>query len=211
MPSQPEIPAEPMAEPPMDNQPPMMDDEGDDFPQLDTNMGDAQGNGENPFDTNFDAGVEANEETDPKKYIQQLTGKLSQSLRSYNENLPQPDADLDKYVAGMIVKQAIEGLSPEDTNDILNKIKGDETEEVPEQPQSDMPQQDMNQQPPMDNNELNNDNNMEMGESVAKSYKDKLDEIFNQVMQDNDEEGEMQKPITNIGYKKKPFTSPNFK
>jgi len=211
LPSQPEIPAEPMAEPPMDNQPPMMDDEGDDFPQMDANMGDAQGNGENPFDTNFDAGVEANEETDPKKYIQQLTGKLSQSLRSYNENLPQPDADLDKYVAGMIVKQAIEGLSPEDTNDILNNIKGDETEEVPEQPQSDMSQQDMNQQPPMDNNELNNDNNMEMGESVAKSYKDKLDEIFNQVMQDNDEEGEMQKPITNIGYKKKPFTSPNFK
>lgn len=76
----------------------------------------------NQFDTNFDAGVEADEETDPKRYIQQLTGKLSQSLRSYNEGLPQPDADLSKYVAGMIIKQATEGLSSEDANDILKKV-----------------------------------------------------------------------------------------
>ena len=39
----------------------------------------------NEFDTNFDPGVEADEEQDPKKFIQQLTGKLSQSLRKYNE------------------------------------------------------------------------------------------------------------------------------
>jgi hypothetical protein len=161
----------------------------------------------NQFDTNFDAGVEADENTDPKKYIQQLTGKLSQSLRAYNENLPQPDADLDKYVAGMIVKQAIEGLTPEDTNEILNKIKGDEQPQ--EEPNGDMQpqQQDMGEQP------MGGDMNgtdMNMGESI-KHHKQKIDEIFNQVMHDSDDDDEYQKPIKKIGYKKKPFTSPNFK
>ena len=61
-------------------------------------MGGDMGNG-SEFDTNFDAGVDADEDTDPKKYIQQLTGKLSQSLRKYNSSLPQPETDLCKYVA----------------------------------------------------------------------------------------------------------------
>jgi hypothetical protein len=197
------MPAEPMAEPPMDNGMPMADNGGEEMPPMNDEIPNDSGN---PFDTNFDAGVDANEETDPKKYIQQLTGKLSQSLRSYNENLPQPDADLDKYVAGMIVKQAIEGLSPEDTNDILNKIKGDESEETPEQPS----QEEMPQEQPMDN-AMPDEGGIDMGESVVKENKTKIDEIFNQVMQNKDEDDQMQKPITNISYKKKPFTSPNFK
>ena len=194
-----EMPMEPMPEPPMEYNQPMMGGNGETAP-----MGDMQNDGMNQFDSNFDAGVEADEETDPKKYIQQLTGKLSQSLRSYNENLPQPDADLDKYVAGMIIKQAIEGLSPEDTEEILNKVKTDEEEQPIEQPQEEMPQQ--NQMPPMDNGA-----EMGMGESIDKSNKQKIDEIFNQVIQNDNEDDMMQKPITNIGYKKKPFTSPNFR
>lgn len=87
---------------------------------------------ENQFDTNFDAGVEADEETDPKRYIQQLTGKLSQSLRSYNEGLPQPDADLSKYVAGMILKQASEGLGQKDVKEILDKMNGNGEEDEPQ-------------------------------------------------------------------------------
>lgn len=192
-----------MAEPPMDNEMPMADNSGGEMPPMND---ETPNDGGNPFDTNFDAGVDANEETDPKKYIQQLTGKLSQSLRSYNENLPQPDADLDKYVAGMIVKQAIEGLSPEDTNDILNKIKGDESEETPEQSS----QEEIPQEQPMDN-AMPDEGGIDMGESVVKENKTKIDEIFNQVMQNKDEDDQMQKPITNISYKKKPFTSPNFK
>lgn len=103
----------------------------------------------NPFDTNFDAGVEADEETDPKRYIQQLTGKLSQSLRSYNEGLPQPDADLSKYVAGMIVKQASEGLSQGDVKEILDKLNGengDSSNDAPQEPNGNEMPQDM----PMD-------------------------------------------------------------
>lgn len=169
---------------------------------MDDNMGGMQDAPQNQFDTNFDAGVEANEETDPKKYIQQLTGKLSQSLRSYNENLPQPDADLDKYVAGMIIKQAIEGLSPEDTNEILDKVKNDGEETPTENAQDEMPQQQGNE---MDDG-IGDD--MGMQESVNKQ---KIDEIFNQVMQDKSDADDMQKPVKNIGYRKKPFTSPRFK
>ena len=85
------------------------------------------------FEADFDAGVDANEEEDPKKYIQQLTGKLSQSLRKYNEELPKPDAELSKYVAGMIIKQAVDGLSQEDVADIIDKAENDGNEEDAEQ------------------------------------------------------------------------------
>lgn len=110
---------------------------------------------QNPFDTNFDAGVEADENADPKKYIQQLTGKLSQSLRNYNDGQPQADADLNKYVAGMIIKQAIEGLSPEDVQEVLGKVKSGEDMQEPQdgqQPPMDMqpPMGDPNAQQPMD-------------------------------------------------------------
>lgn len=194
-------------EAPLDNNMPMGNDMGDENLQ----MSDMNGNnGEtNQFDTNFDAGVEADENSDPKKYIQQLTGKLSQSLRSYNENLPQPDADLGKYVAGMIVKQAINGLSPEDTNEILDKIKDDGEDDGT---QSNMSND--NEMPPMDDDgDMGGDfgQGMEdMGESVDKSNKKKIDEIFNQIIK-SDNNDQMQKPINHISYKKKPFTSPNFK
>lgn len=104
------------------------------------------GSEQNPFDTNFDAGVEADENADPKKYIQQLTGKLSQSLRNYNDGQPQADADLNKYVAGMIIKQAIDGLSPDDVQEVLSKVKSNDDMEQP-QGSDDQP---MGGQQPMD-------------------------------------------------------------
>lgn len=90
--------------------------------------------GFNPYDTNFDPGVEADEETDPKRFIQQLTGKLSQSLRSYNQSLPQPDTDLSKYVAGMILKQTAEGIPQGEMGELLSNAEdgsddADETNE----------------------------------------------------------------------------------
>lgn len=184
------------APPPMENSLPMTND------SMETPMDgmDAQPE-QNQFDTNFDAGVEANEDEDPKKYIQQLTGKLSQKLRSYNESLPQPDVDLNKFVAGMIVKQAVDGLSPDDTNEILNKVKGDE-EENSNQTQ---------EQPEIDDDNRDFDADVNIGENTNKSKRQKIDEIFSQVMKNDNDEHQLQKPITNIGYKKKPFTSPNFK
>lgn len=80
------------------------------------------GEEESQFDTNFDAGVEADEDSDPKTYIQQLTGKLSQSLNSFN-NDQGVDAGLNKYVASMIVTATCKNLDDKAKDDIIKKIK----------------------------------------------------------------------------------------
>ena len=72
-----------------------------------------------------------------KKYIQQLTGKLSQKLRDYNSSLPEPDADLNKYVAGMILKQSVEGLSEEEKNEIIKKVNEGAPEDTDVEPDAD--------------------------------------------------------------------------
>lgn len=95
-------------------------------------MDDNEGDNSNPYDTNFDAGIDTDENDDPKRYIQQLTGKLSQSLRKYQQEQPTPDADLDKYVAGMILKQTTDGLDDKDVDEILGKIKDDEGQDTNE-------------------------------------------------------------------------------
>lgn len=165
--------------------------------------------GGNEFDTNFDAGVEANEEEDPKKYIQQLTGKLSQTLRKYNEDNGQPDVDLNKYVAGMITKQAVDGLSEEDTKDILDRIKADEDFEIDNGDMqgengemdagAEMQQPDFQQQQP-------NESSIRRGK--------KLEEIANDILKNDKEEEKIpyqQQTKDKNSFKKKPFTSPNFK
>lgn len=88
---------------------------------------------ENQFDTNFDAGVEADEETDPKHYIQQLTGKLSQSLNSFNSEQG-PDAGLSKYVASMIISAACKNLDEKAKKELIEKINNasSDDEEMPD-------------------------------------------------------------------------------
>ena len=89
------------------------------------------------FDTNFDAGVEADEDTDPKKYIQQLTGKLSQTISNYNNENGGEDEELNKYVANMIVAQVAKNMEEVDKKEIIKKIntsvgsEDDAEEEVP--------------------------------------------------------------------------------
>lgn len=148
---------------------------------------------DNQFDNDFDAGVDADEENDPKKYIQQLTGKLSQTLRKYNEDLPQPDVDLNKYVAGMINKQATIGLNDEDVNEILGKVKADE-------------EADENFD---DGSDLNGDENISMANESVCNKKQKIDELFQQLT-NTDETETMEKPLKNITFRKRPFTSPSF-
>ena len=121
------------------------------MPPMGNDMMPPADDGEN-YEADMDIDVEADENTEPEKYIQQVTGKLSQSLRKYNESLPQPDADLNKYVAGMINAQALKGLSKEDADEIIKKIQDDTAN--PEQPQGneggEMPN---NMQPPMQGDE----------------------------------------------------------
>lgn len=173
-------------------------DDNEDIPQM--NDDDMQ---QNQFDTNFDAGVEADEETDPKRYIQQLAGKLSQSLRSYNGDLPSPDVDLNKYVMGMVNKQALKGMNDADVKDVLSKIKSDEDSgsntETDGNETSDNTENDTEE--PIDNFTKQN-------ESLRR---DKINELFQSIINNDDvERNAKSKPIQNIGYCKKPFTSPNF-
>lgn len=77
-----------------------------------------------PFDDEpFDAGVDANEEEDPKKFIEQLTGKLGQSLRKYTEQQGQPDFDLEKFAINSLLSAThTSEMDEEDKNDIIKKV-----------------------------------------------------------------------------------------
>ena len=103
---------------------PPMDDTSTDImnDMPDDNMMNPDEQTQSDFDTNFDAGVEADEDTDPKKYIQQLTGKLSQTLNTYNNEIGEPDVELGKYVLGMLVKQGTKGMGEDDKKEIIKKI-----------------------------------------------------------------------------------------
>jgi len=79
-----------------------------------------------PFDDEpFDAEVDADEDTDPAKYIQQLSGKLGQSLRQYSEDEGQPDFDLEKFAVNSVLSATHTGeMDKEDQRDIINQVKG---------------------------------------------------------------------------------------
>lgn len=154
------------------------------MPPMDNNMGDVQG--DEQFDSNFDAGVDANESNDPKTYIQQLAGKLSQSLRKYNEGLPNPDIDLNKYVAGMTNDAAVEGMTPEDVEGIISKIKSDETK-------TDGNQEEM---PQMESKKVPNNRMTENINDVLSNTKNAVNDV---------------KVTNNKSFKTKPYFSPNFK
>ena len=197
----------PMQEPPMQGEDPM----NGGVPSMETDGMPLTGDEPNPYEADFDAGVDADEKNDPKRFIQQLTGKLSQSLRSYNEQLPQPDADLNKYVAGMIVKQATDGLSQEDVTEILDKVKNDEEIEEPSNgeennqganPQEqNAPQEEPQQQGPMSNEGLcRNKRNSQISE-LYKEFTDCKDDGSHL------SPGQRQQG----GYQSKPLTPPRFK
>jgi len=87
-----------------------------------------------PFDdTPFDAGVEADEDEDPEKYIQQLSGKLGTTLRKYTEDKGSPDFDLEKFAINSVISATHTAeMDEEDQKDIIKKIKssGEEGKDV---------------------------------------------------------------------------------
>ena len=110
-------PAEPISEP--------ADDAGfGDFGGDEGSAPDPAPSDDKPFDDEpFDAGVEADEETDPKKFIEQLTGKLGQSLRKYNEEQGQPDFDLEKFVVNSVLSAThTSEMDEDDKKDIIKKV-----------------------------------------------------------------------------------------
>lgn len=204
--------------PPMDMQPEMGNDMGGDFMQQgqDMPMDDQMGEVPNQFDTNFDAGVEADEEQDPKKYIQQLTGKLSQTLQKYTDNNGQPDVDLNKYVAGMITKQAMKGLSEEDAEEIIDKVKADEDFSM----EDDGGQQDMPQDSQMDGQDIPQDDTQQQGQDIMPQMNEsfrrfkknrQIKEIVNGVLDNSVENTPRQQPKNGGIYTTRPYTAPFFK
>lgn len=147
------------------------------------------------FDTNFDAGVEADEDTDPKKYIQQLTGKLSQTLNTYNNENGEPDTELGKYVLGMLVKQGTKGMDEKDKKEIIKKINMDNSDDDESDLSDDteMPVDDE-----MEGNEMegNPSEEMQMESKKIRCTKKQLFESFGVVM--NDTEKLEKEPDTTI-------------
>lgn len=97
----------------------------DDIEDILSGGGDEEAPSDKPFDDEpFDAGVEADEDSDPEKYIQQLAGKLGQSLRKYSDNNGQPDFDLEKFAINSIISATHTAeMDAGDQKDIINKIK----------------------------------------------------------------------------------------
>ncbi len=129
-----------------------MDDGGHDpsFPEPDLGndqqeLPDETPSEEKPFDDEpFDAGVDADEENDPKKFIQQLTGKLGQSLRNYTNKVGL-DLELEKFAINSLISAThTSEMDEEDQEDIIDKVKNsghkDEESELDE-PENDMDQE----------------------------------------------------------------------
>lgn len=82
-----------------------------------------------PFDDEpFDAGVEADEEESPEKFIQQLSGKLGQSLRKYTEDSGEPNFDLEKFAINSVISATnTSKMDQQDQSDIIAKVKSSST------------------------------------------------------------------------------------
>jgi len=102
---------------------------------FDDNEGESADN-DKPFDDEpFDAGVDADEDEDPEKFIQQLAGKLGTSLRKYNDERGEPDFDLEKYAINSVISASHTAeMDEEDQKDIIKKVKmsgaGDENDDI---------------------------------------------------------------------------------
>jgi hypothetical protein len=138
--------------------------------------------GENPKD----------EGNTPKKEIQQLTGTISQKLRTYNDT--ENDSELSKYVAGMIIPQACKAMTDDDKQDIINKIKkGTVSDEETPQDDSSMG---MNE-PPMDKQP---EPKMSMESRLRRTAR-LVNEIVGSIINDKDEQERVEKKSIERVYK----------
>lgn len=91
---------------------------------------------ESPLDKEpFDAGIDVDEESDPKKFIEKLSGKIGQSLRDYTKKQGQPDFELEKFAINSLVSAThTSEMDEEDRNDIIKKINkaGEDDSENPD-------------------------------------------------------------------------------
>lgn len=114
------------------------------------------------------------------KEVQELSGKLSQKLGEINS--ANPNSDLSKYAASMVLSQALKGMDDSDAEEVKSKLNNTENNDSEQ----------MNQQQPQMESFLN--------------LKNMVNEIVNQMLTKNDEKDDFNKEITNPKTKKKnPF------
>lgn len=90
--------------------------------QMDGNIEQEHGNDDNFFGKEkFDAGIDVDEDADPKKYIEKLTGKLAQKLRDYNGT--EQDIDLNKFVINSLIPASIPQMDETDAKDVIKKVQ----------------------------------------------------------------------------------------
>lgn len=126
-----------------------------------------------PFDdTPFDAGVEADEDEDPEKYIQQLAGKLGTTLRKYTEDNGEPDFELEKFAINSVISATHTAeMDKEDQKDIIKKVKssGNDEKDVNVDVNVDTGDSDDEEEPKLDDEDIDID---------AEENLDENDELF---------------------------------
>lgn len=152
---------------------------------------------ENPFGhEKFDAGIDADEESDPKNYIEKLTGKLAQKLRDYNGT--ESDTDLNKFVINSLIPAAIPQLDSSDAKDVIDKVQDNikkEGEDIPQDNSAEMP---------ADTGEMPQEDPMPQEEPIQQESKEpNIDELVNEILN-------RKKLSRNVG-NKNPFQAPKFK
>ena len=131
----------------------------DDADSEEIDFGGEEDGGDKPFDDEpFDAGVEADEDEDPEKFIQQLAGKLGTSLRKYNDERGEPDFDLEKYAINSLISAThTSEMEEEDQKDIIRKIKtsgaDDKNDDIDKDLDLDEPIEDEGEEPKEDGGE----------------------------------------------------------
>jgi hypothetical protein len=148
------------------------DAEGDEELSFDDEK-EVKGGNDKPFDdTPFDAGVEADEDEDPEKFIQQLAGKLGTSLRKYNDERGEPDFDLEKYAINSVISATHTAeMDEEDQKDIIKKVKmsgaGDDNDDIDKDLDMDSEEPAEDPKPEAEGDEL--EEGSREGESMANS------------------------------------------
>lgn len=151
---------------------PAPEEGADDLGGLDDVLDDApeEGADDKPFDDEpFDAGVEADEDTDPKKFIEQLSGKLGQSLRQYTDDQGEPDFDLEKFAVNSVLSAThTSQMDQQDQKDIINKVKssGNGDEEGGDEDSADLGDEAPTEEP--------TDDSMDFGEEPMEEIKEEL-------------------------------------
>ena len=158
--------------PPMQQDSPMQDDMG----------------GDEGFDGMDD---ESEDEMNPKKSLQKLAGKLSQELRTYNNEQEHPDEDLNKYIAGMVIPQATKAMTDDGKKEVINKIKKGITDE-------EIDEFDAESEDDSDDGNIPSDDNMQMESRIY--------EIINNILDDTTKKYS-QKVSNKTLPKKSPFRS----